>query len=60
MQLTLGKRIRELRRRDGRTQEMPTDALGVTSQAISHWEANGWRAAGYGVYLTSFSSPSAE
>ena len=41
MQLELGKRIRELRRRDGRTQEMLAEALGVTSQAISRWEANG-------------------
>ena len=41
MQLDLGQKIRELRRRDGRTQEALAEAIGVTSQAISRWEANG-------------------
>ncbi|MBQ6265077.1 MAG: helix-turn-helix transcriptional regulator [Clostridia bacterium] len=41
MQLELGKRIRELRRRDGRKQEDLAEAIGVTSQAVSRWEANG-------------------
>lgn len=41
MQLNLGNNIRQLRRRDKRTQESLADALGVTSQAVSRWESGG-------------------
>lgn len=41
MQLNLGMKIRELRRRDGRTQEAMAEALGITPQAVSRWESSG-------------------
>ncbi len=41
MQLDLGNHIRQLRRRDQKTQEALADALGVTSQAVSRWESGG-------------------
>lgn len=41
MQLDLGTKIRQFRRRDNRTQEVMAAALGVTSQAVSRWESGG-------------------
>ena len=41
MQLDLGNNIRQLRRRNKKTQEALAEALGVTSQAVSRWESGG-------------------
>lgn len=39
MQLELGNNIRQLRRRNKKTQEALAEALGVTSQADPRWDA---------------------
>ena len=41
MQVKLGEKIRELRRRDGRKQEDLAAAVGVSNQAVSRWESEG-------------------
>jgi len=41
MQLNLGSKIRELRRRDGRIQDNLAESIGVTAQAVSRWESGG-------------------
>lgn len=41
MRVQIGEKIKQLRNRDNRTQEMLANAIGVTSQAISRWETNG-------------------
>lgn len=38
MQLDLGTKIKELRLRDGHTQDNLGQVLGVTAQAVSRWE----------------------
>lgn len=41
MNVKIGEKIKNLRARDGRKQEDLANALGISPQAVSRWEANG-------------------
>ncbi|MCL2364395.1 MAG: helix-turn-helix domain-containing protein [Defluviitaleaceae bacterium] len=61
MDIKIGTRIKELRKRKNITQEQLAEALGVTNQAISKWESgNGYPDIAYIVPIAKYFDVSAD